>query len=153
MAGRLFLFDAASFTTRILKVRKNSNTQITELINYEEFCGIGIENEEEKIKEVSVSDLKKWKDEGIDFQLIDVRQPYEYDIANLGGELIPQSELVQNLDKISKTKKVIIHCRSGKRSADAIRDLQNLGEFENLYNLKGGILEYSKEIDSTIPLY
>ena len=80
-------------------------------------------------------------------------QPYEYDIANLGGELIPQSELVQNLDKISKTKKVIIHCRSGKRSADAIRDLQNLGEFENLYNLKGGILEYSKEIDSTIPLY
>ena len=153
LAGRLFLFDAASFTTRILKVRKNSNTQITELINYEEFCGIGIENEEEKIKEVSVSDLKKWKDEGIDFQLIDVRQPYEYDIANLGGELIPQSELVQNLDKISKTKKVIIHCRSGKRSADAIRDLQNLGEFENLYNLKGGILEYSKEIDSTIPLY
>ena len=77
----------------------------------------------------------------------------KYDIANLGGELIPQSELVQNLDKISKTKKVIIHCRSGKRSADAIRDLQNLGEFENLYNLKGGILEYSKEIDSTIPLY
>jgi adenylyltransferase/sulfurtransferase len=153
LAGRLFLFDAASFTTRILKVRKNSNTQITELINYEEFCGIGIENEEDKIKEVSVFDLKKWKDEGIDFQLIDVRQPYEYDIANLGGELIPQSELVQNLDKISKTKKVIIHCRSGKRSADAIRDLQNLGEFENLYNLKGGILEYSKEIDSTIPLY
>lgn len=153
LAGRLFLFDAASFTTRVLKVRKNSNTQITELINYEKFCGIGIDEEEDKIKEVTVFDLQKWKEEGVDFQLIDVRQPYEYDIANLGGELIPQSELVQNLDKISKTKKVIVHCRSGKRSANAIRDLQNLTEFENLYNLKGGILEYSKEIDSSIPTY
>lgn len=153
LAGRLFLFDAASFTTRVLKVRKNSNTQITELINYEEFCGIGIENEEDKIKELTVFEMEKWKEEGVDFQLIDVRQPYEYDIANLGGELIPQSELVQNLDKISKTKKVIVHCRSGKRSADAIRDLQNLDKFENLYNLKGGILEYSKEIDSSIPTY
>ena len=153
LAGRLFLFDAASFTTRVLKVRKNSNTQITELINYEEFCGIGIEDENNKIKEVTVYDLKEWQEQGVDFQLIDVRQPYEYDIANLGGELIPQAELVQNLDKISKAKKVIVHCRSGKRSADAIRDLQNLGDFENLYNLKGGILEYSKEIDSSIPTY
>ncbi|MFK8007700.1 MAG: molybdopterin-synthase adenylyltransferase MoeB [Saprospiraceae bacterium] len=153
LAGRLFLFDAASFTTRILKVRKNSKTEISELINYEEFCGIGIENEEDKIKEVTVYDLKKWQEEDIDFQLIDVRQPYEYDIANLGGELIPQDELTQNLDKISKTKKVIVHCRSGKRSADAIRDLQNLADFDNLYNLKGGILEYSKEIDSSIPTY
>jgi molybdopterin/thiamine biosynthesis adenylyltransferase/rhodanese-related sulfurtransferase len=153
LAGRLFLFDAASFTTRVLKVRKNSKTQITELINYEEFCGIGIENEEDKIKEVTVQDLKKWQEEGVDFQLIDVRQPYEYEIANLGGELIPQNELVQNLDKISTNKKVIVHCRSGKRSADAIRDLQNLGDFDNLYNLKGGILEYSKEIDASIPTY
>ncbi len=153
LAGRLFLFDAASFTTRILKVRKNSNTLITELINYEEFCGIGIEKGEDKVKEISVFDLKKWQEEGVDFQLIDVRQPYEYEIANLGGELIPQSELVQNLDKISTTKKVVIHCRSGQRSADAIRDLENLGEFENLYNLKGGILEYSQKIDSTIPTY
>ena len=153
LAGRLFLFDAASFTTRVLKVRKNSKTQITELINYEEFCGIGIENGEDKIKEVTVQDLKKWQEEGVDFQLIDVRQPYEYEIANLGGELIPQNELVQNLDKISTNKKVIVHCRSGKRSADAIRDLQNLGDFDNLYNLKGGILEYSKEIDASIPTY
>ena len=104
LAGRLFLFDAASFTTRVLKVRKNSKTQITELINYEEFCGIGIENGEDKIKEVTVQDLKKWQEEGVDFQLIDVRQPYEYEIANLGGELIPQNELVQNLDKISTNK-------------------------------------------------
>ena len=151
--GRLFLFDAASFTTRVLKVRKNSKTQISELINYEEFCGIGIDNGEDKVKEVTVQDLKKWQDEGVDFQLIDVRQPYEYEIANLGGELIPQAELAQNLGKISTTKKVIIHCRSGKRSADAIQDLQNLGDFDNLYNLKGGILEYSKMIDSSIPTY
>lgn len=151
--GRLFLFDAASFTTRILKVRKSSKTQISKLINYEEFCGIGIEQDGDKIKEVTVHELKKWQIENVDFQLIDVRQPYEYEIANIGGELIPQNELAQNLDKISTNKKVIVHCRSGKRSADAIRDLQHLGNFENLYNLKGGILEYSKEIDSSIPTY
>lgn len=153
LAGRLFLFDAASFTTRILKVRKNPATEITGLINYEEFCGIGIEKEDEKIKEVTVHELKKWKDEKMDFQLIDVREPYEYEIANLGGQLIPQSDLVQNLDKISTSKNVIIHCRSGKRSEDVIRDLQNLGDFDNLYNLKGGILAYSEEIDSSIPTY
>ena len=85
--------------------------------------------------------------------MIDVREPYEYEIANLGGELIPQKELMQNLSKISTNKKVIIHCRSGVRSAEAIRDLQNIGDFNNLYNLKGGILDYCKKIDSSIPIY
>ncbi|MDG2417866.1 MAG: molybdopterin-synthase adenylyltransferase MoeB [Saprospiraceae bacterium] len=153
LAGRLFLFDASSFTTRILKVRKNSNIHISELINYEEFCGLENQNGEREIKEVTVNDLKLWQEKGVDFQLIDVREPYEYEIANLGGELIPQKELMQNLSKISTNKKVIIHCRSGVRSAEAIRDLQNIGDFNNLYNLKGGILDYCKKIDSSIPIY
>lgn len=153
LVERLFLFDAASFTTRILKVRKNPNTIITELIDYEQFCGIGVESNEVALQEVSVYDLKQLLENQSDFQLIDVREPYEFDIANLGGELIPLTSIAQNVSKISKDKKVIIHCRSGKRSADAIRELQNIFPFENLYNLKGGILEYSKEIDNSIPTY
>lgn len=153
LAGRLFLFDAASFTTRILKVRKNTNVEIKELINYEEFCGIGVKKEEKEIKEITVFELKKWMEEEVDFQLIDVRQPYEYDIANLGGELIPLGQLQQNLDRIAIDKKVVLHCRSGKRSEEAIRELEKLKNFDNLYNLNGGILEFSEKIDPSLTKY
>jgi len=150
--GRLFLFDAASFTTRILKVHKNGNTKITELINYEQFCGIDLQNVQ-PVKEVSVQDLKELLESGTDFQLIDVREPYEYDIANLNGELIPQAAIAESANRIAKDKKVIVHCRSGVRSANAIRELENLFDFNNLYNLKGGILAWSKEIDHSVPTY
>ena len=152
LAGRLFLFDAAAFTTRTLKVRKNPKTKITELINYEVFCGI-VPKEEKAVKEVTVQELLNLRETGADFQLIDVREPYEYDIANLEGELIPLGQITAEAGKISKDKKVIIHCRSGKRSADAIRELENLFPFDNLYNLKGGILAWSKEIDNSVPTY
>ncbi len=152
LSGRLFLFDAASFTTRTLKVAKNPNTKITELINYEQFCGI-LPKDEKLLKEITVQELKTLVDKNADYQLIDVREPYEYDIANLNGELIPLSQVVQAANKISRDKKVIIHCRSGVRSANAIRELELLHNFDNLYNLKGGILAFSKEIDSTIPTY
>ena len=153
LSGRLFLFDAATFTTRTLKVAKNPNTKITELINYEQFCGI-LPKEETPLKEVTVQELKTLVDSGNEaYQLIDVREPYEYDIANLNGELIPLSQVVQAANKIARDKKVIIHCRSGVRSANAIRELELLHNFDNLYNLKGGILAFSKEIDSTIPTY
>ncbi len=152
LSGRLFLFDAAAFSTRILKVVKNPATKIEGLINYEQFCGIGAE-EEKAIKEISVKELKNWQDNKEDFQLIDVREPYEFEIANLSGELIPLGQVLKNVEKFSKDKKVVIHCRSGKRSADAIRELENLYNFENLYNLKGGILSYSDEIDNSIPKY
>ena len=150
--GRLFLLDAASFTTRILKVAKNPATEIKELIDYELFCGIG-PVEEEAVQEVSVAELKKLIDADADFQLVDVREAYEYDIANLGGELIPLSKVAERAGEIDRSKQVIVHCRSGKRSADAIRELQNLYQFDNLYNLKGGILAWSKEIDSSVPTY
>lgn len=152
LSGRLFLFDAATFTTRTLKVAKNPNTKITGLINYEQFCGI-VPNGEKVLKEITVQELKALADQKADYQLIDVREPYEYDIANLKGELIPLSQVVQAAGRISRDKKVIIHCRSGKRSADAIRELELLYNFDNLYNLKGGILAFSKEIDNTIPTY
>lgn len=153
LAGRLFLFDAATFTSRTLKISKNPNTNIKELINYEQFCGIVPSNQQEELKEVTVKELKQFQDQGADFQLIDVRKPYEYDIANLGGELLPLSDIVASIDKISKQKMVILHCRSGVRSAKAIRALMEQYPYENLYNLQGGILAWSKEIDSKVPTY
>lgn len=157
LAGRLFLFDASTFDTRTLKLHKDPNTpKITELIDYEQFCGLGVTDREKEssVKEVTVDelyDLKTLKKE--DFQLIDVREPYEYDIANLDGELIPLNTVLDNVDKISSDKKVIVHCRSGKRSAQAIETLEKKFGFKNLYNLKGGILAWADSIDKEMAKY
>lgn len=157
LAGRLFLFDASTFDTRTLKLHKDPNTpKITELIDYEQFCGLGVTDREKEssVKEVTVDelyDLKTLKKE--DFQLIDVREPYEYDIANLDGELIPLNTVLDNIDKISSDKKVIVHCRSGKRSAQAIETLEKKFGFKNLYNLKGGILAWADSIDKEMAKY
>jgi len=152
LSGRLFLFDAASFTTRVLNVNKNPDTKITALINYEAFCGIGLP-EENPLKEISVQELKAWMDNEVDFQLVDVREAYEYDIANLQGELISLPAIVEEQGRISKDKKVVIHCRSGKRSAEAIRKLEASYPFDNLYNLRGGINAFAKEVDGTLIVY
>lgn len=102
------------------------------------------------MKEISVKELKQMIDNKEDIQIIDVREPAEYEAANIKGELIPLGTIPQNADKISKTKKVIVHCRSGKRSENAIRYLEtNLG-YDNLYNLKGGIIAYKNEIDNSL---
>jgi len=105
------------------------------------------------MKEITVLELKKMQDEQQDFQLIDVREPYEYDIANIGAELIPMAEVMSNIDRISKEKKVIIHCRSGGRSGAIVQALEVQHGFTNLYNLKGGILAYANEIDTSLTKY
>jgi rhodanese-related sulfurtransferase len=102
------------------------------------------------MKEISVQELKQMIDNKEDFQLIDVREEYEYEWANLGGELIPLGTIVNNLDKIKKDKKVIIHCKSGARSSAVIDTLEKQFGFTNLYNLKGGIMSYINEIDPSI---
>ena len=153
LSGRLFLFDAATFTTRTLKVRKNPATSIKELIDYEQFCGIVPPKNIEMVKAISVQELNKWRTEKKDFQLIDVRETYEYDICHLSGELVPLKTIPNYKDQIATDKPVIIHCRSGARSAQAIEYLQQQYGFENLYNLEGGILAWAREIDPTVPTY
>lgn len=105
------------------------------------------------MKEVTVQELKQMLDDKTDFQLIDVREEYEYDIANLNGELIPMGDIMQSTEKISRDRPVVIHCRSGARSATVINQLEKLHGFTNLANLKGGIIAYAKEIDSSMPTY
>lgn len=162
LSGRLFLFDALNFETRTLKIEKDpdnplngTHPTISELIDYEQFCGLGIDKKEkhENIKGIDVTTLKLWLDGAEDIQLIDVREPYEYEIVNINGQLIPQNDILDHIDEISSDYKVVIHCRSGKRSADVISLLQDKYGFTNLYNLEGGILAWAEKIDTTLPKY
>lgn len=105
------------------------------------------------MKEITVQQLKEMKDKKEDFQLVDIREEYEFDICNLGGELIPMGDVADNLDKISRDKKVVVHCRSGKRSASVIQMLEQQYGFTNLYNLKGGIMAWAEEIDHEMAKY
>ncbi|MEQ9290313.1 MAG: molybdopterin-synthase adenylyltransferase MoeB [Cyclobacteriaceae bacterium] len=154
LSGRLFLFDALAFDTRVMKIRKNPDTPAVEkLIDYEYFCGLGeTNNKEEMVKEITVEELETLKNSNEDFQLIDVRESYEKDIADIGGELIPLGTIEDNIDKIRKDVKVVVYCRSGARSANAIRALEQY-DMDNLYNLAGGILAWADEIDPDMSKY
>lgn len=155
LAGRLLLYDALTSQTRIIKLQEKSHTEVSELVNYQDFCGvvpITTENNNQVMKEITVQELKKWKDEGKDFQLVDVREQHEYEFANLGGELIPLGDIMSRTEEISSEKDVVLMCRSGQRSGAALNALQQQGEY-NLYNLKGGYLAWAAEIDTSLPRY
>lgn len=146
LSGRLFIFDALNFETRTFRVKRRDdnplngkNPTITQLIDYEFFCGI---KEERPVKEITVQELQEWRLRGEKFQLIDVREPAEYEAANLGAPLIPLATVAANAGRFARDIKVVVHCRSGVRSARAIRELEDAFGFDNLYNLKGGILAY-----------
>lgn len=104
------------------------------------------------MKEITVQELKQKIDQQEDFQLIDVREPFEYEVSNLGGESIPLAGIVIEAGKISKDKPVIVQCRSGARSASAVMQLERLG-YDNAYNLKGGILAWAAAFDPTMKVY
>jgi adenylyltransferase/sulfurtransferase len=166
LIGKLYLFDALRFTSRTLKFSKDprnpisgDNPSITELIDYEQFCGIPQHEEAQdqkdngEMKEVTVNELKQMRENREDFELIDVREPFEYDIVNLEGKLIPQKEVTDHLDQIPKDKTVVVHCRSGGRSGDIVEKLEKDYGYDNLYNLKGGVLAWADEIDPSLPKY
>ena len=143
LSGRFFVFDALTFETRTLKITKRANsTEIKELIDYEQFCGISAI--EKPVKEISTLELENWISNGEDFQIIDVRETSEYEQINIGAHLIPLGEVIARNHEIEREKKVVINCRYGARSAKAIRQLEEIG-FDNLYNLKGGILAIEQE--------
>lgn len=150
LSGRLFLFDALHFEHRSVKIRRRddnplngTNPTISRLIDYELFCGL--KTQERAVREISVRELLDWQERGERFQLIDVREPHEYEAWNLGAELMPLSTLTNAAGQIARDIKVVVHCRSGARSAKAIRELEDRFGFDNLYNLRGGILAYREE--------
>ena len=105
------------------------------------------------MKTISVQELKALRDAGTEHQLIDVREANEYNFCNIGGELIPLGTVSQAAEKIRRDIPVVVMCRSGKRSATAILQLQAAHGFDNLANLEGGILQWASEIDPAIPKY
>jgi rhodanese-related sulfurtransferase len=105
------------------------------------------------MKEVNVHELKKMMDDQEDFQLIDVREPREHEYSNIGGELMPMGSILSRVNQLDREKKVVVYCRSGNRSANVVMALEQKYGFENLYNLKGGILDWSDEIDPSVPKY
>lgn len=158
LSGRFFIFDALSFESRTFNLKRNpanplngANPTIKELIDYEMFCSA--KTIDRPVKEISVMELYDWQVRGEDFQFIDVREQHEYDIVNLGAELIPLGDVSTHADKIDRKKKVVIHCKTGNRSAKAIRELEDKFGFKNLYNLKAGILGYIDEVNPELTKY
>lgn len=161
LSGKLVRFDALKFEFRTFNVKKDKNNPIngenptiSELIDYEAFCGLnGQQSQNGEVKEVSVSEYKDMVDRNEDHQLIDVREEYEYYITNIGGKLIPLDRIREFANEIDPDRKTVVHCRSGGRSRKAILKLQEEHGFNNLYNLKGGILAWADNIDNSVIKY
>jgi molybdopterin/thiamine biosynthesis adenylyltransferase/rhodanese-related sulfurtransferase len=178
LIGRLLLVDALGMNFRTLKLRKNpdcpvcgTHPTVTELIDYDQFCGIEkptsvgpLEVSRDKavadapvvdgIPQISVEELKRKLDAKENIFVLDVREPHEYPIANLGAPLIPVGSIESRIAEIAghKNDEVIVHCRSGARSQKAALALKAAG-FTNVHNLTGGILAWAEKIDPTMPKY
>jgi adenylyltransferase/sulfurtransferase len=166
LAGRIVIFDALRFRWRELRLRKNrecpvcgENPTITRLIDYDVFCGLkgpAMSNENpHAIPQITALELKQRLDGGEDLTLIDVREPFEWDISNLaeyGARLIPLDQVGERAGEIDRNAEVVLYCRSGARSAGALRELRSRG-FERVWNLKGGINEWAKDVDPSFPKY
>jgi adenylyltransferase/sulfurtransferase len=167
LVGRLLLIDSLRMTFRELRLRKDpgcpvcgESPTVRELIDYERFCGITpdamVETAmEEKIPEMTPTELKQRLDRGDRLTIVDVREPHEWEIGNLapqGARLIPLGTLAEHLDEIDPEEEIVLHCRSGKRSERALELLRSRG-YPRLWNLRGGILAWSDEVDPSIRKY
>jgi adenylyltransferase/sulfurtransferase len=161
LIGRLLLVDALGMNFRELKLRKNpdcpvcgAHPTITKLIDYNEFCGIRGEEKavETGVPEIQVEELKRRLDAGENIFVLDVREPHEYQICNIGGHLIPLGDLPKRVNELDTSREIVAHCRSGVRSAKAVNFLKQAG-FKKVTNLAGGILAWADRVDPTMPKY
>lgn len=156
LSGRLMIFDSLDFTARFLKLKTNpdnpvsgTNPTIHELIDYEAFCNPANTNSQVGVREISAAEVKRLLEEGTKIQIIDVREPFEYELVNIGGVNIPISMIEEKSGLIEKETTVVMLCKSGQRSAQAIRQLQHHG-FNNLLNMKGGLMKWKEEVDGAL---
>jgi adenylyltransferase/sulfurtransferase len=163
LIGRLLVFDALAMKFRELKLRKNpdcpvcgAHPTITGLIDYEQFCGIRGEEHTPVmtgVPEIGPREVKKMIDEKQSFVLIDVREPHEFQICRIpGSTLIPLGEIPKRMHELDSASEIVVHCRSGQRSAKAVEFLMKAG-FQKIHNLKGGILAWSDQVDPSVPKY
>src|SRR5213080_2014075 len=157
LIGRLLHFDALKVKFRELNLRRDpqcpvcgENPTIFSPIDYDQFCGV---RDEETVPILSVNELKRKMDAREAFKLVDVREPFEYEIARIdGAQLIPLGEIAERAGELQREQQIVVHCHSGTRSAQAVRLLQHSG-FNNVYNLEGGIDAWSDQIDPSVPKY
>jgi adenylyltransferase/sulfurtransferase len=163
LIGRLVLVDALAMRFRELRVRKNpecpicgANPTVKELIDYNQFCGIRGEEAEAttstKIPEIQPEELKRRLDDHEDIFVLDVREPHEYQIVNIKGHLIPLGDLPTRVHELDSSREIVVHCKSGARSAKAVDFLRKSG-FKHATNLTGGILAWVDRIDTSLPKY
>ena len=161
LIGRLLLFDALGMKFRELKLRKNpdcpacgTHPTVTKLIDYEEFCGIRGQEKpvESGVPEIQVEELKRRLDAKEDLFVLDVREPHEYQICNIGGYLIPLNDLPKRVNELDSSRDIVVHCKMGGRSAKAVAFLQQAG-FKKVRNLTGGITAWSDRVDPKVPKY
>ncbi len=164
MVGRLSLFNAMAMTFKELKLRKDpacpicgEHPTIDHLIDYDVFCGIVPAQQDadssSAIHEITAKELKERMDRHDNVTVIDVREPYEYAIAKIPGtKLVPLASLPERLHEFDTADEIVLHCKSGKRSAEAYRTMEQAG-FKKLSNLKGGITAWSNDVDPTVATY
>jgi adenylyltransferase/sulfurtransferase len=162
LIGRLLLVDSLGMRFRELKLRKNpdcpvcgTHPTVTALIDYDQFCGIPKQVDttmKNGIPQITPEELKRRKDAGEDVFVLDVREPWEYKIANIDGHLLPLGELQQRIGELDRNKKIVTHCKMGGRSQQAAEILKQAG-FEHVENLEGGITAWSSKIDPEVPKY
>lgn len=158
--GRLLIYDALTMSFEELRIRRDRHCcvcgdqpTLTELIDYQQFCGIAASPTAGDIEEISAVMLKRMLEQGERFQLLDVREPYEREICRIEGSLhVPMQELEQRIDELDPELRIVVHCKLGGRSAEVCRQLQQRG-FRQPINLKGGILAWIDGVDETLTRY
>jgi adenylyltransferase/sulfurtransferase len=170
LVGRLLLYDALNMSFEQVRLRKNpncpvcgENPTVTQLIDYEQFCGMPAHDRSlyqasangDAVPGITPRELKERLVAGDDLFILDVREPHEWDISNLahlGAVLIPKGDVVNRMGELDTAREVIVHCRTGARSADVIRQLQQHG-FKKMRNLEGGINRWAEEVEPSLPKY
>ena len=160
LVGRLLLIDALAMRFRELKLRKNpdcpvcgQHPTVEELIDYNQFCGIrGEESATATMADITPEELKRRLDAGEDLFVLDVREPHEYQICNLGGYLIPLNDLPKRISELDSSREIVVHCKMGGRSAKAVEFLNKSG-FHKVHNLAGGINAWAERVDPKLPKY
>jgi adenylyltransferase/sulfurtransferase len=158
LIGRLLLVDALSMQFRQMKIARDPDcpmcgprASIKQLIDYEQFCGVR-GGDADSVSGIAPLELKRRLDAGENVFVLDVREPHEYQICNLGGRLIPLGELPQRMVELDRSREIVVHCKSGARSAKAVALLRDAG-FNNVTNLAGGILAWTDTVDPKLPRY
>src|SRR5256885_13796532 len=162
LIGRLLMIDALAMSFRTLKLRRNpecpacgAHPTIKKLIDYEQFCGIPSAGHQEQVvnaNDMTPEELKRRMDAGENLFVLDVREPNEYQIANLGGYLIPLGDLPKRVNELDSSREIVAHCKMGGRSAKAVDFLRQAG-FKKVRNLAGGINAWSEKVDPKVPKY